>query len=62
MAGNNGAKNKPNQTIPWLLIIWSTFSATLNSPYSGYKITAYKIKILINKFFDYININFKFSN
>lgn len=35
-AGNNGAKNNPSHTIPWLLIIWSTFSATLNSPYSGW--------------------------
>lgn len=36
-AGSNGAKKRPSQIIPWLLIICNTFSATLNSPYSGCK-------------------------
>lgn len=35
IAGRRGEKKSPNQTIPWLLIKCRTFSATLNSPYSG---------------------------
>lgn len=36
MAGSIGTKNKPSQIMPWLFTRCSTFSATLNSPYSGW--------------------------
>lgn len=36
IAGSIGTKKRPSQIIPWLFTKWSTFSATLNSPYSGY--------------------------
>ena len=32
----NQTKIVPRQIIPWLFTKWRTFSATLNSPYSGY--------------------------